>query len=264
MNDWISMQGRVVIVTGGSSGFGAAICAQLDALGAQVVNADLRPPEDGACGEYVSCDITRQADRERLVAHVWQKYGRLDGLVNNAGTNRPRLLVDVAAPGSPFELNETDYDAIQNLDVKSLVFLTQAVARRMIEQHSGVIVNVSSTCGSRGSFGQSAYAAAKAAVNSLTKSFALELGRCGIRVVAVTPGIHEKTALNSSDAYLDALAYTRGSTRERINAGYESSIPLGRAGALREVADLVCYLLSDRASYITGTVVNVSGGKTTD
>ena len=83
-------------------------------------------------------------------------------------------------------------------------------------------------------------------------------------MVAVTPGINEKTAMTSSDAYMDALAYTRNTTKEAVDSNYEASIPLGRLGRLEEVADAVSYLISDRASYITGTVVNVSGGKTTD
>ena len=123
---------------------------------------------------------------------------------------------------------------------------------------------MSSTSGARGSAGQCIYAATKSALSSFTKSIALELGKYGIRVVAVTPGINEKTAMTSSDAYMDALAYTRNTTKEAVDSNYEASIPLGRLGRLEEVADAVSYLISDRASYITGTVVNVSGGKTTD
>lgn len=264
METWMDVKDRVVIVTGGSSGFGKAICKALHSLGAQVVNADIAAPENEEEAVYFPCDITKKAEAEKLADAVWERFGRIDALVNNAGINRPRLLVDVKEHGSFYELSEAEYEAMMNVDVKSVVFLSQAVARKMIEQKKGVIVNMSSTCGARGSKGQSIYAAAKSAVNSLTKSFALELGGYGIRVVAVTPGIHESTALNSSDAYLDALAYTRGTTRDKIDSNYAASIPLGRVGALSEVADLVCYLISDRASYITGTVINVSGGKTTD
>ncbi len=263
MEDWIDLKGRVVIVTGASSGIGSHIAAGLAKLGAKVVGADLSEPEKGAAAYFVRCDITKRADVERMVETAYARFGRIDALVNNAGVNRPRLLVDAKEAYSKYELSDADYDFMMNVDVRGVVLVSQAVVRKMIGS-GGVIVNISSTSGKPGSQGQSIYAAAKAAVNSLTRSFAKELGRYGIRVVAVTPGIHESTALSSSDAYLDALAYTRGITRDKINDGYVHSIPLGRVGRLDEIVDLVCYLISDRASYITGTVVNVSGGKTTD
>ena len=262
MENWLDIQGRVVIVTGGSNGIGKSIAAGLREAGAITVAADLRPPADGA-EDYFPCDVTKQADVERLMDAVHSRFGRIDALVNNAGVNRPGLLVDTKQPGSRYEVNEADYALTMDVDVKGVVLASQAAARKMIAANKGVIVNISSTSGQPGSVGQSLYAAAKAAVNSLTRSWGKELGKYGIRVVAVTPGIHEKTLLNSSDAYLDALAYTRGKTRDQVDDNYTSSIPLGRVGTLSEIADLVCYLISDRASYITGTVVNVSGGKTT-
>ncbi len=264
MQHQIDITDRVVIVTGGSSGFGREICRALHELGAQAVNADVSAPQSEADAVYYPCDVTKVEDAEALAEAVWTRFGRIDALVNNAGINRPQLLVDTKSPHSRYEVDEATFRAMMDVDVKSVVFLSQAVSRKMIPRGRGVIVNISSTCGARGSKGQSVYAAAKAAVNSLTKSFALELGPFGIRVVGVTPGIHESTALNSSDAYLDALAYTRGVGRNQIDTNYADSIPLGRVGTLQEVADVVCYLISDCASYITGTLVNVSGGKTTD
>lgn len=263
MNNWMDLEGRVILVTGGSSGFGETICRQLTELGAKVINADIQPPRGEGWGEHMYCDITRQEDIDNLVESVCAKYGKIYGLVNNAGINQPRLLVDAEHPENPIEFTREIYDRIMAIDLGAVFFMTQAVARKMIQSGGGVIVNFSSTCGSRGSFGISAYAAAKSGVNSLTKSFALELGKYGIRVVAVTPGIHELTGMNGA-AFDEALAYARGITPDKLNGNYEKSIPLGRPGKLSEVADLVCYLLSDRASYITGTVVNVSGGKTTD
>lgn len=264
MEQWVELTGRVVIVTGGSNGIGRAICDSLSELGARVINADITPPVKEGGAEYLPCDITKKGETERLVEDVFGRYGRIDALVNNAGVNRARLLVDTKEPGSKYELSETDYEAMMSVNVKSAVFMAQAVARRMIPCKKGVIINMSSTSGVRGSAGQCIYAATKAALSSFTKSIALELGKYGIRVVAVTPGINEKTAMTSADAYMDALAYTRNTTKEAIDSNYEASIPLGRLGRLREVADVVCYLISDRASYITGTVLNVSGGKTTD
>ena len=123
-----------------------------------------------------------------------------------------------------------------------------------------MIVNVSSESGLEGSAGQSCYAATKAATMAFTRSWAKELGSKNIRVVAIAPGILEKTGLRTP-AYNEALAYTRGTTPDQLNSDYSKSIPLGRPGRLVEVADAVTYLLSDRASYITGTCLNISGGK---
>jgi sorbitol-6-phosphate 2-dehydrogenase len=121
---------------------------------------------------------------------------------------------------------------------------------------------MASESGMEGSQGQSVYAATKAAVYNLTRSWAKELGKHNVRVVGVAPGILEATALRS-DEYERALAYTRGITVEELRRCYkEASIPLGRSGKLREVASTVCFLASDRAGYIHGTVINVSGGKT--
>lgn len=133
----------------------------------------------------------------------------------------------------------------------------------MVRQGSGVILNMSSESGLEGSEGQSVYAASKNAVNSLTRSWAKELGKKGVRVVGVAPGILEATGLRTL-AYETALAYTRGITIEQLREGYAktSTTPLGRSGKLTEVANTVAFLLSDRASYIHGVTINVAGGKT--
>lgn len=145
---------------------------------------------------------------------------------------------------------------------KGVFLMSQAVARQMVKQRSGVIVNVSSESGLEGSEGQSCYAATKAALNSFTRSWSKELGKHGIRVVGVAPGILEKTGLRTPE-YEEALAWTRNITVEQLREGYsKNSIPLGRSGRLTEVADFVCYLLSERASYMTGVTTNIAGGKT--
>ena len=137
---------------------------------------------------------------------------------------------------------------------------SQAVARQQLKQGGGVIVNISSESGMEGSAGQSCYAASKSAVNCLTRSWAKELGSRGIRVVGIAPGIMEKTDMRT-EAYNRALAYTRGSKPESLSTDYSKSIPLGREGTLDEVGYLAAYLISEKAGYITGTIVNVTGGK---
>lgn len=139
---------------------------------------------------------------EKTVAH----FGGLDGIVNNAGINIPRLLVD---EGHQYELDEAVWDKVMNVNLKGLFFCAQSAARVLVRQRHGVIVNMSSESGLEGSEGQSVYAASKNAVNSLTRSWAKELGKKGVRVVGVAPGILEATGLRTL-SYETALAYTRG------------------------------------------------------
>ena len=126
----------------------------------------------------------------------------------------------------------------------------------------GVLINMSSESGLEGSEGQSVYAATKAANQNVTRSWAKELGTRGVRVIGVAPGIMETTGMRS-EAYEQSLAYTRGISVDELRSKYgsTSSIPLGRSGKLTEVADLVVFLASRRASYLHGTTVNISGGK---
>lgn len=262
---WLDLEGKVVIVTGGASGIGLATVNEFLADGAHVVIADMNPDApafDAANGDYlyVRCDVTKKADIDALVAAALKKYGKIDVLVNNAGINIPRLLVD---PAGKYELDEAVWDKVMNVNVKGLFLLTQAVAREMLKVGKGTVVNVSSECGLEGSEGQSVYAATKNAVNSLTRSWAKELGRHGIRVVAVAPGVLEATGLRT-ESYETALAYTRGITVDQLRAGYSktSTTPLGRSGKLSEVASTIAFLASDRAGYIHGTTLNIAGGKT--
>jgi sorbitol-6-phosphate 2-dehydrogenase len=146
------------------------------------------------------------------------------------------------------------------VNVKGLFLVAQACARVMLKQGGGVILNMSSESGKEGSQGQSAYSATKGACDSFTRSWAKELGKYNIRVLAVAPGIMEATGLRTP-AYNEALAYTRGVKPENLSTDYSKTIPLGRDGKLDEVGNTVAFLVSDRASYITGTTINVSGGK---
>ena len=190
----------------------------------------------------------------------WQS---IDILVNNAGINIPRLLVDPKDPKGQYELDEAVWDKVCNVNLKGVFFCAQAVGRILVEKGEGVIINMSSESGLEGSEGQSVYAATKNAVNSLTRSWAKELGKQGVRDVGVAPGIMEATGLRTI-GYETALAYTRGITVEQLRAGYSktSTIPLGHSGKLSEVADLCVYLASKRSAYVHGVTVNVAGGKT--
>lgn len=264
MSDWLDIKGKVIIVTGGSSGIGASVVSSLLEQGTKVANFDLN--EGRVTHEnlyFAKVDVSNRKNVEEAVAAVVAEFGTVDGLVNNAGINIPRLLVDAKKSHSEYELSDDIFDKIISINQKGLFLMSQAVGRILVEKHSGVIINMSSESGLEGSEGQSAYAATKAAVNSYTRSWSKELGKQGVRVVGIAPGIMEETGLRTL-SYEISLAYTRSISVEDLRAGYSktSTIPLGRSGRLSEVADLVCYFLSDRASYITGVTTNVAGGKT--
>lgn len=266
--DWLDLKGKTVIVTGGASGIGKAVAEEFLQVGANVVISDMAPEapqmdETDGTMLYVQTDVTKPSDVEAMVEKAKETFGTVDVLVNNAGINIPRLLVDPKDPKGQYELDETVWDKVCNVNLKGVFFCAQAVGRVLAEKGQGVIINMSSESGLEGSEGQSVYAATKNAVNSLTRSWAKELGKQGVRVVGVAPGIMEATGLRTL-SYESALAYTRGITVDDLRAGYAktSTTPLGRSGKLSEVADMCVYLASNRASYVHGVTINVAGGKT--
>lgn len=267
-DSWLGLEGKTVIVTGGASGIGKAVAQEFLNVGANVAISDMaEAAPDLEAGQdqfaYIRTDVTKPQEVEEMVKKVTEIFGTVDVLVNNAGINIPRLLVDPKDPKGQYELDEAVWDKVCNVNLKGVFFCAQAAARVLTEKGKGVIINMSSESGLEGSEGQSVYAATKNAVNSLTRSWAKELGKQGVRVVGVAPGIMEATGLRTL-AYESALAYTRGITVDDLRAGYASTstTPLGRSGKLSEVADMCVYLASERASYVHGVTINVAGGKT--
>lgn len=264
MSNWLNLDNKTVIVTGGSSGIGKAVAEEFLRQNCNVVVSDISEVSfDSPKFLFVKCDISSRDDVENMVNKTVEKFGTVDILVNNAGINIPSLLVDTENAKGKYELNDLIYDKVMNINVKGVYLAAQAVGRILTEKKSGVIINMSSESGLEGSEGQSIYAASKNAVNSLTRSWAKELGKHNVRVVGIAPGILEATGLRTL-AYEEALAYTRGITIEKLREGYTNTktTPLGRDGKLSEVADLVAYIASDRASYIHGVTYNIAGGKT--
>ena len=261
-HDWLGLEDRVVVVTGGASGIGKHVVSTLLAAGAKAVVVDMNVHAgDMLDGAYcVQCDVTSHASVQAMVDTVVTRFGRIDALVNNAGINLPRLLVDVKGERPDYELNDDTFNKMFDVNVRGVFLCAQACAKQMLKQGGGVIVNMSSESGKEGSQGQSVYSATKGAVDSFTRSWAKELGKYHIRVLACAPGIMEATGLRSP-AYNEALAYTRGCKPEELSTDYSKVIPLGRDGKLDEVGNLVAFLVSDRASYIAGTTINISGGK---
>ena len=266
---WTNLENKVVVVTGGAAGIGLAVVKGFVEVGAKVMIADfaeevgvqaLEEANQAGSGEaaFAKCDVTSKEDVDGLVKATIDRWGSIDVLVNNAGINIPRLLVD---PAGKEEMTEDVWDKVFAVNVKGQFLCAQAASRQMLASgNGGVLINMSSESGLEGSEGQSVYAATKAANQNLTRSWAKELGNKGIRIVGVAPGIMETTSMRS-DAYEQSLAYTRGLTVEQLRSKDGSSIPLGRSGKLSEVSDLVVFLASERASYLHGTTVNISGGK---
>lgn len=265
---WIDLEDKVVIVTGGSAGIGAQIVKDLLNCGAKVAILDRNEPHDFVPNEkcvFLKVNITVKTEVEDAILKVKEKFSRIDALINNAGVTRPRILVDYFKKEPKYEIHEEDFYFMVDVNMKGTMFVSQAVTRIMIEQNSGVIVNVSSCAGIKGSQGHSIYAATKAAINSFTFSWSKELAKYNIRVIGVAPDILERTPSNNDEKYR-AQAYGRGmdidTPAEVFFQGYTKNIPFGRPGYLYEISNLINYLVSDYASYITGIIIPVSGGRT--
>lgn len=240
------LAGKVAIITGAGRGIGREAAVLFAREGAKVVLADVDPQGEKVVGEikdlggeaiFVRSDITNRESCVAMAAAAVSSFGRIDILVNNAGITRDAQLVKLA---------ESDFDRVIAVNLKGTFNATQAVAPQMIEQGSGRIINVSSVVGLYGNFGQTNYAATKAGVIGMTKTWARELGRKGITVNAVAPGFIQTEMTESVPEKV--LELMRGRT------------PLGRLGTARDVANIYLFLASDDAAYVSGAVVCVDGG----
>jgi 3-oxoacyl-[acyl-carrier protein] reductase len=240
------MDGRVVIVTGGAAGIGKATARRFAAAGARVAVWDVQEGEGEEGSTFQKVDVTDPAAVEAAVAEVFERWGRIDVLVNNAGIVRDAQLVRWKDGERDGEMSERDFDAVVSVNLKGVFLCTRAVAPRMIAGGGGAILNASSVVGLYGNFGQTNYAATKAGVISMTRTWARELGRYGIRVNAVAPGF-----------IATEMAFSiPGKILERMVA----HTPLGRLGRPEDVAEAYLWLASDAAGFITGTVLSVDGG----
>lgn len=247
------MQDRVVMITGAAAGIGKATALKFAAEGARVALCDLN--EEG--GKAVQKEIGGQSrfDRvdvsDREAAQAWadkvlEVHGRIDVLINNAGVLRDATLVRVKDGELVKQMPESDFDLVIAVNLKGVFNCTQAVAPVMIRQQSGVILNATSVVGLDGNFGQTNYVASKAGVIGMTKVWAREFGRYGIRVNAVAPGF-------TATEMVAAMP-------EKILDNMRSRTPLGRLGTPEDIANAYLFLASDEASFITGDVLRVDGG----
>ncbi len=245
------MKGKVVLVTGGAAGIGKATAQRFVEEGAQVVICDMNAATGEATAAelgvaFYQVNVTSQAEVRAWVEAVIAGYGRIDVLVNNAGIVRDGQLVKFKEGELVGQMAETDFDLVVSVNLKGVFNCTQAVAPQMVKQGSGVILNASSVVGLDGNFGQTNYVATKAGVIGMTKVWARELGRFGIRVNAVAPGF-------TATEILSAMP-------EKIIAGMKARTPLGRMGEPRDIANAYLFLASDEASFITGETLRVDGG----
>ncbi|MEW6029667.1 MAG: glucose 1-dehydrogenase [Chloroflexota bacterium] len=247
------MKDKVVLVTGGAAGIGKATALRFAEEGAKVVICDVNETagqeivkELGADASFFKVNVANRAEVQKWVDDVVAKYGRVDVMVSNAGILRDGQLVKVKEGQLVGQMSEADFDLVISINLKGVFNCAQAVAPQMIKQGGGVILNATSIVGLDGNFGQTNYVATKSGVIGMTKVWARELGKYGIRVNAVAPGFTATEILVSMP--------------EKIIDGMKARTPLGRLGEPRDIANAYLFLASDEASFITGETLRVDGG----
>jgi len=247
------LQGKRVLISGGSSGIGLATAQRFLEEGSRVflVGLDEREVDSALAGltpsgevSGLACDVSLEGDVARMVAAAHRALGGIDVLINNAGTARRDPFLSIAVG---------DWDRIVAVNLRGMFLVAQTVSRLMVERGGGVIINMSSTNGLAGEEDYAHYNASKGGVLLLTKTMAVELGSHGIRVNALCPG-YIRTPLNEGiSASAGGVGFETAYARERI--------PLGRAGEAEEVAAAYAFLASDDASFIHGAALVIDGGQ---
>jgi sorbitol-6-phosphate 2-dehydrogenase len=256
-----TLQDKIAVITGGGQGLGEALAHRLADEGAHVVVADINEPNaqkvaaaiaaKGRRSLAVRVDVTKEDQVESLVAQTVAAFGRLDILVANAGVLKA------------FEVTEFPADAwrlVIEVNLTGYFLCARAAAKVMKEQKSGVIIQINSKSGKKGSYKNAAYAASKFGGIGLTQSIALDLAPHGVRVNAICPG----NLLDSPlwvDSLYDQYSKRLGISKEEVRQKYLDQVPLGRGCTYEDVANVMVFLASDQASYMTGQAINVTGGQ---
>jgi 3-oxoacyl-[acyl-carrier protein] reductase len=245
------LKNKSVIITGGSRGIGKAIAEKFAQNGANLAITCIKITDEalelvknieslGVKAKVYESDASDFESAIKLAENVFNDFGSIDVLVNNAGITKDNLLL---------RMSEEDFNDVMKVNMNSVFNNTKAVLRQMLKQKNGSIINLSSVVGVKGNAGQSNYSSSKAAIIGFTKSVALELGSRNIRCNAIAPGFIE-------------TEMTKALQQDQINEWAES-IPLKRSGKPEDVANTTLFLASDMSSYITGQVMNVCGGMLT-
>jgi 3-oxoacyl-[acyl-carrier protein] reductase len=240
----MATQGKIALVTGGGTGIGAAIARRFVKEGVRVVICDIDTKngqavsaELGAPAQFYELDVSDESQVNSVVEKVIGEFGHIDVLVNNAGITNDKLVIRMSAE---------DWERVIRINLTGAFLMTRAVVKHMIKQRQGRIINMASVIGVIGNFGQANYAASKAGVIALTKSCAKEFGKRNILVNAIAPGFI-KTRMTEV-------------IPEEIKENYLKQIPLGKFGEPEDVANLVFFLSSEQASYLTGQTICLGGG----
>ncbi|MBE0623383.1 MAG: SDR family oxidoreductase [Burkholderiales bacterium] len=251
----MQLKDKVAIITGAASGFGAAIARRFAAEGAKVIVDDInaaggeRVAEEirkaGGTAQFVKADVTRGADWAALVATTQARFGRLDIVVNNAGwTHRNKPFMDVT---------EEEYDHVYATNVKSIYLAALHALPVFRAQGGGCFVNVASTAGVRPRPGLTVYNSSKGAVILLSKSMAAEFGPDQVRVNCVNPVFCPDTGLSAE--------FAGGQNTPEVHAKFRASVPMGRLSSVRDIANAALFLASDEAAFVSGTCLEVDGGR---
>lgn len=247
------LKDKVTLITGGASGIGKAAAETFAREGAKVVICDVNEEAGRALVAQLGNDATfykvNVADRQEVQAwvdDVIARYGRVDVLINNAGVTRDGLFVKMKDGELVKQMEEAAFDLVMDINLKGVFNCAQAVAPYMIKQGGGVILNVSSVVGLYGNFGQTNYVATKSGVIGMTKVWARELGRAGIRVNAIAPGFIATEMVQKMP--------------EKVLDDMKAKTPLGRLGKPEDIANAFLWLASDEASFVHGATISVDGG----
>ncbi|UQX89991.1 3-oxoacyl-ACP reductase FabG [Jatrophihabitans telluris] len=248
------VQNRVAVVTGAAQGIGAAIAIRLAAAGAAVAVVDLAQDATadtvaaitsaGGSAIGVGADVSKSDQVQAAVERVAAELGGLDILVNNAGVLRDNLL---------FKMSEDDWDTVMNVHLKGAFLCSKAAQKYMVEAKYGRIINMSSTS-ALGNRGQSNYSTAKAGLQGLTKTLAIELGPFGVTANAIAPGFIE-TAMTK------ATAERVGTTIEQMREAVAGAVPVRRGGVPADIANTALFFAGEESGYVTGQVIYVDGGR---
>ena len=253
---------KSAIVTGAAQGLGEALARRLATEGCDVLLADINEDKARAAADAITRDTGRrtgavqanvasEADAQAMVDAALEAFGKLDILVANAGVLRAHDITEFPA---------SEWKMVIDINLTGYFLCAQAAARAMVPNRSGAIIQINSKSGKKGSFRNSAYAASKFGGIGLTQSIALDLAPHNIRVNAVCPGNLLDGTLWQQSLY-EQYAKTQGLTPDQVRAKYESQVPLGRGCTYDDVANVVVFLASDDASYMTGQAINVTGGQ---